>query len=154
MASTQELSASLQDYLEAIYHLIDEGRVARVRDIAARLSVQMPSVTGALRMLASKDLVSHDPYSYVTLRPEGERIAREVVRRHEVLTGFLGDFLGLGRAVAERNACTMEHAMEGVVLDRLVEYIESHAGRGGAPSGTPQAKGREKRKQVSLEKSS
>lgn len=124
------LSASLEDYLEAIYHLVREGRVARVRDIAARLNVQMPSVTGALRSLAAKDLVNHDPYSYVTLTPEGERIARDMVRRHEVLTGFLSNFLGLDAAAAERNACAMEHAIEPLVLTRLVAFVEQE----GAPT--------------------
>ena len=52
MATTEPLSQSLEDYLEAIFHLIQENRVARVKDVAARLSVQMPSVTGALRSLS------------------------------------------------------------------------------------------------------
>ncbi len=86
-----------------------EGRVARVRDIAARLNVQMPSVTGALRSLAARDLVNHDPYSYVTLTPEGERIARDMVRRHEVLTGFLSDFLGLDPGVADKRLLVYEN---------------------------------------------
>jgi len=129
MSAAEELSASLEDYLEAIYHLIEEGRVARVKDIAARLKVQMPSVTGALRNLAAKELIHHDPYSYVTLTPEGERVAREMVQRHEVLTEFLTDFLCLDAKTAARNACAMEHAIEGVVLERLVEFVESADGR-------------------------
>jgi DtxR family Mn-dependent transcriptional regulator len=118
------LSASLEDYLEAIFHLVEEERVARVRDIAARMNVQMPSVTGALHSLAARELVNYDPYSYVTLTPRGEVVAREVVRRHTVLTHFLTGFLGLDRETAERNACHMEHAIEPVVLQRLVEFVE------------------------------
>ncbi len=125
------MSASLEDYLEAIYHLERQGRVARVRDIAARLSVQKPSVTGALRSLASKDLVNHDRYSYVTLTPAGERVAADMVRRHDVLTGFLADFLGVAPAAADRNACAMEHTNEAEVLDRLVAFVE-RARRAGA----------------------
>jgi len=124
MSLVEALSASLEDYLETIYHLVQEGRVARVKDIAARMSVQMPSVTGALRALGAKDLVNHDPYSYVTLTPRGEAVAREMVRRHEVLTDFLSEFLGLDRETAERNACHMEHAIEAVVLDRLIGFVE------------------------------
>jgi len=138
LAHTDVLSASLEDYLEAIFHLEREGRVARVRDIASRMSVQMPSVTGALRALAARDLVNHVPYSYVTLTPAGERVAREMVRRHEVLTSFLTDLLGLAPQVAERNACHMEHAIEPVVLDRLVEFVErvkGHLGAGERPPG-------------------
>ena len=135
MASDETLSASLEDYLETIYHLVEEGRVARVKDIAARMNVQMPSVTGALRNLAARDLVNHDPYSYVTLTPSGEDVAREMVHRHEVLTEFLVDFLGLDQATADRNACTIEHAIEEVVLERLVEFVEQ--ARGGSREATP-----------------
>ena len=123
MPESELLSASLEDYLETIYHLVEEGRVARVKDIAARLKVRMPSVTGAVRSLAAKGLVEHDPYSYVTLTPKGEKVARELVRRHEVLTRFLTEQLGLGKEAAERNACSMEHAIEPIVLERLIEFV-------------------------------
>ena len=120
----EALSASLEDYLETIFHLVAEERVARVRDIAARMNVQMPSVTGALHSLAAKELVNYDPYRYITLTPRGEALARQVVRRHEVLTRFLEECLGLDRGTAERNACHMEHAIEPVVLQRLVQFVE------------------------------
>jgi DtxR family Mn-dependent transcriptional regulator len=120
---SEELSASLQDYLEAIYHLVREGHVARVKDIAARMNVQMPSVTGALRALVERELVNHDPYGYTTLTERGEAAALEVVRRHEVLADFLARVLGLDLETAERNACHIEHAIEPVVLERLVEFV-------------------------------
>jgi DtxR family Mn-dependent transcriptional regulator len=135
MASTHELSASLEDYLETIYRLVERDHVARVRDIAARLSVQMSSVTGALRSLASKGLVNYDPYSYITLTARGERLARDLFRRHRVLTDFLTDLLGLDPETAERNACAIEHAIEPIVLERLVEFVEQHPEAGLAQEG-------------------
>lgn len=125
MAANTPLSASLEDYLESILVLIQQQGMARVKDIAARLHVQMPSVTGALRSLATKKLVDHDPYSTITLTPKGEEIARDLVRRHRVLTRFLADFLGLDHETAERNACEIEHAIEPIVLDRLVAFVEA-----------------------------
>ncbi len=133
MPANPALSASLEDYIEAIFVLVQEGRVARVKDIAARLNVQMPSVTGALRSLAAKKLVHHDPYSYITLTPKGEVIARDLVRRHEVLTSFLTDFLALDPETAERNACEIEHAIEPVVLERLVEFVAARRREVAAP---------------------
>ena len=49
-----ELSSSIEDYLEAIGNLEKKHRVARVKDIADNLNVQMPSVTGALKVLKGK----------------------------------------------------------------------------------------------------
>ena len=126
MAATHELSASLEDYLETIFRLVQRNRVARVKDIAAHLGVQMPSVTGALHSLAAKGLVNYDPYSYITLTPQGERIARDLFRCHQVLTEFLTDLLGVEPETAERNACAIEHAIEPIVIERLVEFVEQH----------------------------
>ena len=64
------LSASLEDYLEAILQLEREVRVARVSEIADQLKVSRPSVTGALKNLAGRGLVSHAPYGHVTLTEE------------------------------------------------------------------------------------
>jgi len=54
-----QLSESLEDYLEVIRDLKAEGQVARVRDIAARKGVRMPSVANALTRLAAQGLVDY-----------------------------------------------------------------------------------------------
>ena len=71
----EELSASIEDYLEAIGHLEKQNRVARVKDIAERLNVQMPSVTGALKVLRGKGLVNYERNSYITLTEDGLKVA-------------------------------------------------------------------------------
>ena len=47
VAKSNKLSASLEDYLEAIFNLAGESNVARSKDIAKLLGVAKPSVTGA-----------------------------------------------------------------------------------------------------------
>ena len=54
MKEKTDLSASLEDYIEAIYHIIEEKLVARSKEIAARLGVSRASVTEALRALSKK----------------------------------------------------------------------------------------------------
>jgi len=119
-----EISSNLEDYLEAIYHLIEENQVARVRDIAERVGVQMSSVTGALKHLATHHLVNYEPYQYVTLTPAGRQRAREVLRRHQMLKTFFTDILALEPEVAEDNACRIEHAIGPEALERLVQLAE------------------------------
>lgn len=124
MTRTETLSESLEDYLETIFLLIREKAVARSRDIAARLNVSRPSVTGALQALADRALVNYEPYGHVTLTPAGEVEAKRVVRRHEVLKDFMVKVLSIGEAEADATACRMEHAVSKIVVDRLVEFAE------------------------------
>jgi len=119
----------MEDYLEAI-HCIGERQVAvRVRDIAKRMEITMPSVTGALKSLERQGLVNHARYDWIDLTPEGKRIAEEVFRRHRVLREFLTLILGIDSKTAERDACGMEHAVSETTLDRLVRFMETRPRR-------------------------
>ncbi len=82
MAEPVELSATLEDYLEAMAQVAAERGVARVRDIAAALSVHKSTVSGALRSLSEKGLVDYAPYEIATLTPQGQEVARRIARRH------------------------------------------------------------------------
>ncbi len=124
MSATAKLTATLEDYLEAIFRLAGEKGAARVQDIAGSLSVHKSSVTSALRSLSEKDLVEYVPYQATTLTPAGRKVAERIARRHEVLRRFLSEVLSVQADVAEGNACRMEHAIDPQVLDRLVHFIE------------------------------
>ena len=134
MPETGELSAALEDYLEAMAQVIAEKGTARVRDIAAALSVHKSSVTGALRSLSVKGLVHYAPYEIATLTPKGQEVARRIARRHEVIRHFLVEVLSVGEDLAEANACRMEHALSREVLERVrlfAEFVKRcpHCGR-------------------------
>lgn len=124
MTTRQDLSSSMEDYLEVIHQLIVKHKTARVRDIADALDVKMPSVTGALRKLSRKGLVNYDPHQYITLTDEGERVAKQVARTHRTIARFLETVLDIDPETADKNACRMEHAVDDVVLSRLVKYLE------------------------------
>jgi DtxR family Mn-dependent transcriptional regulator len=122
----EELSASLEDYLEAILVLERASRVARVSEIAEQLNVSRPSVTSALKSLGSRGLVLHARYGHVTLTEAGTRIARGVERRHLAIRDFLTGVLDIPEDVAEVSACRLEHVLEPEVLAHFVSYAESH----------------------------
>ena len=123
-ARGEVLSARLEDYVETILQLERTSRVARVSEIAARLDVSSPSVTGALKVLTARGLVSHAPYGHVTLTEEGTRIATEVERRHVLIRDFLTGVLSLPADKAEATACKLEHVLEPEVLDHFVAHSE------------------------------
>lgn len=114
-----DLTASQEDYLEAILALVRETGAARVRDIAARVDVAKPSVTVALRALAKRKLVRYQPYGYATLTDQGQVLAEQVHRRHTALSGFFRDVLDVDEHIADANACRIEHAVGEGVLRRL-----------------------------------
>lgn len=118
------LSASLEDYLEAIFHIVREKHAARPKDISKYLAVGNSSVTGALKALAARELVNYAPYEVVTLTPSGEEAARDVVRRHETLREFFIKVLAADNELAEDAACKMEHAIPAELVDRFVRFVE------------------------------
>jgi DtxR family transcriptional regulator, Mn-dependent transcriptional regulator len=122
--TVQDLSESMQDYLEAILAIQEKNQVARVKDIAEKLDILKGSVTGALKKLAEKGLINYEPYSFITLTEQGKAIAREITRRHRIIRDFLQCILLMDPEAADQNACRMEHAMDREAVDRLVAFIE------------------------------
>jgi DtxR family Mn-dependent transcriptional regulator len=121
---TTELTASLEDYLETIYELIRDKKLARVKDIAEARGVQAGSVSPAMKRLSNMGLISYVRREYIDLTPEGMRQARRVYARHQVLTRLFRDILGLSQEEAQKNACAMEHNLTEEAMDRLVRFFE------------------------------
>jgi DtxR family Mn-dependent transcriptional regulator len=124
MRTGQLLTASQEDYLEAIFHIASDKHAARAKDIAKRLKVNSSSVTGALRVLAEKGLINYAPYDVITLTPEGKIIAKDVVRRHEVLRDFFVRVLRIDPVEADEGACKAEHAFPRSIMDSLIKFVE------------------------------
>ncbi|MFC1738334.1 metal-dependent transcriptional regulator [Planctomycetota bacterium] len=123
-AKKAKLSASLEDYLEAIYNLAGESGSARSTDIAKLLGVSKASVTGALRTLSEKGLVNYHPYGDITLSTAGISAATEVAQKHKILKSFFIDVLGITPQIAQQSACKAEHALGRKVIAQLLSFIE------------------------------
>ncbi len=118
------LSASQEDYLEAISQIAGEEGVARAKEIADTLGVQRASVTGALRMLRDNGMIHYTPYANVTLTEQGRTRAREIIHRHDTLRRFFQHILDIEGTAAEEVACRVEHAVSDAVMDRLTALLE------------------------------
>lgn len=124
MPKSGKLSASLEDYLEAIYHIVDKKRAAKAKDIADWLKVTSSSVTGALHSLAERGLVNYTPYDIITLTLAGERIALDVIQKHNVLREFFIAVLEVNESEADAAACKMEHSVSPKILERLIQFVK------------------------------
>ena len=127
MTTALTLTTSMEDYLETMLQLFQEKKGIRVSDIAKHMEVSKPSVTGALQVLARQGLVHHDPYDVISLTSTGEKAARGILRRHEILRRFLRDILALPESDAEATACGMEHEISVEVTEKLVDLMDSMA---------------------------
>lgn len=124
MTEPQHLSASLEDYIEAIYHIITEKQVARGKDISHRLAVSGASVTEALRALSKRGLINYAPYEVITMTKEGREVAEDVIHRHNALKQFFTDVLAIEESLAEQAACRIEHTAPPKIISRMVEFIK------------------------------
>ncbi len=116
-----KLSSNMEDYLEAILHLLTTHKIARTKDIADHLKVKMPSVNKALKKLADDGHVTYDPYTSTTLTKKGMRYAKNVIKKHRQIKNFIEHALGLPQEIAEKNACKLEHSLDQEIIDRLAE---------------------------------
>ena len=114
----------MQDYLKAIHRLGGaEGRVSPV-DIAERLGVRAPSVTGMLKRLADAGWIAYAPGTGVRLTEAGVAEARRVIRRHRLVELFLTRVLGLDWSEVDAEAEALEHA----ISPRLEQALAAHLG--------------------------
>ncbi len=113
----------MEMYLKTIFEITSDGEQQRVKLIAQRLGVTMPSVTGAIENLQFKELVEHTPYGDVKLTQKGRRIARQVRERNDLIFRFLRDVLTLPATTASRDACVLEHVVSSKTLDRMSSFL-------------------------------
>jgi DtxR family Mn-dependent transcriptional regulator len=124
MDDDRKISANMEDYLEAIATLKKEMGVARVKDIGRLLNVKTPSVNSALNSLSIAGFVHHERYGYADLTEEGLAAANSVIERHDILTRFFTEVLGLDRQKAEADACKIEHSISEEAFNRLTVFMQ------------------------------
>ena len=123
------LTASQEDYLEAIAELIAVEGHAHTKDIAAKLNVKMPSVTGALRQLEKSGCIEYRTNYPVQLTAVGEELAEDIMGRHRVLKRFFVELLGLLPNQASETACRIEHQVDAGTIRRLGLFADAVVGR-------------------------
>ncbi len=114
---------ALEEYLETIYKLGQQGPV-RPTQIADAVGVSGPTVTATLKRLESHGLVRRDG-TEVVLTELGIARSLEIVRKHRIAERFLVDVLGLDWEAAHEDACLLEHALSGRVLEALEAYLDN-----------------------------
>lgn len=107
------LTISIQDYLKNIYELTENGESASTTDLARKLKISAPSVTGMIQKLATAKppLVEYQKHQGVTLTREGKKAALEVIRHHRLLEAWLVQTLGYSWDEVHEEAERLEHVI-------------------------------------------
>ena len=98
-----EISSSLEDYIEAVYSIYTKDNKVKAIDVARRLNVSRASVT-----------------------EEGVKKAKEVIKKHETLSEFFENILGVEHSLAEETACKIEHVIDNRILKKLEQHIKNY----------------------------
>jgi Mn-dependent DtxR family transcriptional regulator len=116
-------SSAVEDYLERILDLINTKGYARVADIAQGLKISQASVTNMVQRLDAEGLLKYEKYRGLVLTTAGETLARNIMRRHHLLTDFLR-MLGVDESVIYRDVEGMEHHISPQTLHAIEALVE------------------------------
>lgn len=118
------LSASLEEYLSAIYTLSKKNAAVRVTDIAMLLGVQKSSTNTALKHLKEQGLINYEKYKAITLTQMGIARADYLSKRHSLFKQFLTDIIQTEEELAEVEAEKLSHCVSCHTTAKLEKYIE------------------------------
>jgi DtxR family Mn-dependent transcriptional regulator len=114
----------LEEYLEAIHELEEEGTVVIQARLAERLGHSAPSVSEMIRRLKGEGYVAVEDRA-VSLTAKGRTRAESVVRKHRLAERLLTDVIGLPWHKAHMEACRWEHVISDEVEERLVVLLHN-----------------------------
>ena len=120
----ENLSATQEDYLRAIYLLTKHSDGAAVTDIAAKLSLSKSTVSERLKELSVTKLVVAPPYGKVSLTPRGQKLGEKLTYKHRLLEVFLYETLKMPMDAVHDEAEQLEHALSDEVAKRLHTFLK------------------------------
>lgn len=123
----ETLTGKAEDYLRAVYEIVQRKGYARIRDIAKELGVQPPSAVEMMKKLDQMEFIAYEKYGAVTLTSQGEEIARAVSKRHETFKKFL-EIILVPKEIALKDSHLLEHQLHPktvVQFTRFVEFVTS-----------------------------
>ena len=121
--ATHAQTATKEEYLQAIWTLGDEGGPVIAARVAEFLGVSAASVSEMLHRLERDGLLRIEERKEIHLRPEGDELARSIVRRHRLIERMLTDLLGYEWWKTHDEAERLEHAISPEMERRLIERL-------------------------------
>ncbi|MCW4023216.1 MAG: metal-dependent transcriptional regulator [archaeon] len=131
MVSDARLSSKAEDYLRAIYEIVNQKGFVRIKDIAREIGVKPPTVVEMMKKLGAKGFVVYEKYGGITLTEHGNQIAELIENRHETFKNFL-EILLVPKDAALKDAHILEHELTSKTIQQFslfVDFITEHSER-------------------------
>ncbi|RKS98259.1 metal-dependent transcriptional regulator [Chryseobacterium defluvii] len=113
-----------ENYLKALFHLVDnEGKVT-INELSKFLNVKMPSVNNMMKKFAEKSWVIYETYKPLIVTEKGKREASLVVRKHRLTEMFLVKTMNFGWENVHEIAEQLEHVHSQIFFDKMDEILD------------------------------
>lgn len=116
-------SLNEENYLKAIFHLIDKDDTFTVNELSKMLNIKMPSVNSMMKKFSQKNWVIYESYKPIKVTALGKKEAAHVVRKHRLTEMFLVEKMGFGWEVVHEIAEQLEHIHSEIFFDKMDELL-------------------------------
>jgi DtxR family Mn-dependent transcriptional regulator len=117
----EKTSVSQEDYLKAIWEIVQEEQVPISARLAEDLGVTPPAVTAALKRMTRDGYLRVQRGGAIQLTRKGQEIAEHLVLRHRLAEKLLTEVLGLEWSKAHDEAERLEHGISPEVATLLLK---------------------------------
>ncbi|HXW56292.1 MAG TPA: metal-dependent transcriptional regulator [Candidatus Cybelea sp.] len=117
----EKTSVSQEDYLKAIWEIVQEDQIPISARLAEDLGVTPPAVTAALKRMTRGGFLRLRRGGRIELSPKGKGIAQHLVLRHRLAEKLLTDVIGLEWSRAHEEAERLEHGISSEVARLLLQ---------------------------------
>ena len=117
------ISLTEENYLKAIFHLINEKNTVTINELSKLLNVKMPSVNNMMKKFADKNWVVYESYKPLKITNSGKKQAALVVRKHRLTEMFLVEKMNFGWENVHEIAEQVEHIQSAMFFDKMDEIL-------------------------------
>lgn len=114
----------VEDYLEEIKRLEEDGERCTATVLAGILDVSLPSASEMLKRLSNEGYLTRERGGAIQLTPEGRRLAHTMLRRHRLIECLLVDRLGMAWYEVHGEAHKLEHALSARVEEAMAKALD------------------------------
>src|ERR687896_867300 len=114
----------VEDYLEEIKRLEEDGERITATVLARTLEVSLPSASEMLKRLGGEGYLVREKGGSIVLTPEGRRLAHTILRRHRLVECLLVQKLGMAWYEVHAEAHRLEHAISSRVEEAMAKALD------------------------------